>query len=248
MDTKNIIEKIRALLNLSEDAGASEAEGETAARMAQLLMAKHGIAEEAVRQAAAAEGHAPRKAPIASTQHGSWKARPTWVGQLMTSCAKVNGCYVYWEHQWEPNKRHYIYTLRVCGADQDRELTLALFTLLEAQVNTYTRRECKGRGRTYGNNFRHGMVGRLRDRLAEALQQAEDEAKAETTGAALVLVSNAITVRREASKLAKQWVKDSLGVKLSTRRTSSRHDRGAREHGYSEGGKATLKHDRMGGC
>jgi hypothetical protein len=247
MDTKNIIEKIRALLNLAQDAGATEAEGETAARMAQLMMAKHGIAEEAVRQAAAAEGHAPRQAPIDSTLHGYWKARPTWVGGLMASCGKANGCYVYWNQQWDPNNRRYFYALRVCGKAEDRQLTLALFELLQEQVNCFTRRECQGRGRTYANNFRLGMVERLRQRLFEALKQAEQEAEQEAQGAALVLVKNAISVRRESTSMAKQWVKDQLGVQLRKRRTYSRHDQGAHAHGYSEGGKATLNHDRMGG-
>jgi hypothetical protein len=246
MDTQKIIEKVRALLNLSEDAGASEAEGETAARMAQLMMAKYGIAQEAVRQAATAEGHAPPKAPIDSVLWGGWKVRTSWLGQLMTASCNVNGCYVYWQHVWDADQARYNYKLRVCGTEHDRQLAIALFELLQEQVNRFTRKECKGLGRTYANNFRHGMVGRLRDRLAEALQQAEQEAKSEVSGSALVLVKTAIVARRESSSLAKGWVKDSLGVKLRSRRTHSRHDSDARSHGYREGDNATLKHDRMG--
>jgi len=245
MDQKSIIEKIKALLTLAEDAGATDSEGETAARMAQLLMSKYGIAEEAVRQAAAAEGHAPKAAPIESERHGKWRSRPTWVGQLMSAVATHNGCYVYWEHVWSDDAMRFLYALRVCGTEHNRELAIALFSLLQEQVERFTKRSCKGKGRTYANNFRLGMVTRLNERLREAAKQAEQEARQEATGSALVLVDKAILARREACNLARKWVQ-SNGVTLRSHKTYSQRDAEARQHGYREGNKATLHNDRMG--
>jgi len=245
-DPQKMLAKVRDLLNLADNAGATEAEGETAARMAQILMARHGITEEAVRQAAAADGHAPKAAPIDSELWGSWRARPTWVGRLAVACCQVNGCFVYWDSAYNPNAGRRHYALRVCGTAADREMTLTLLALLKEQVERSSRRCAQGMGRTYVNNFRLGMVGRLHTRLKDAHAQAEREARTETTGAALVIVDRAILARREAAALAKAWITNN-GTKLRSRSTREQSDARARAHGAHEGDKATLRHDRVGG-
>jgi hypothetical protein len=243
MNTDSIIEKIKALLNLADNSGASSEEAETAARLAQVLMSKHSITAAAVAEARKAEGFAPPPAPNGYATVDCWTKRPVWVGSLGQHCAKANGCYVYWHWGAEGHE------LRLCGPDDDRRMAEQLMHLLIAQVNRCARREGKGRGRTYANSYRRGMVQRLGERLTEALREAEKDAKQLAQGepgAALVLVSKAIVTRREQPKQVKLWVEQQVG-KLTTRRASrSRYNNDGWQAGRAAGDRATLGHDRVG--
>jgi flagellin-specific chaperone FliS len=246
MDAEKIAKRIADLFALAGDGGASAHEAEAATRAAQALMAKHRITEAAVRAAAAAEGGAVRPEPVNCTRHGEHKSKVTWLGQLMMACGRANGCTIYWDAQWSTGQGRYLYSLTVVGAESDRQLTIMLYDLLVEQINRSTRRECRGEGRTVANNFRLGMIDRIGRRLHQANQQAEREAIEEASGAALVLVKSAITERKQAIDRARGWLAEQ-GVILRQKRSYNRQDADARARGFVEGGRVTLKHDRVAG-
>lgn len=239
MNVENILSKITALLALAENPGASSEEAETAARIAQILMARHQIDAAAVAEARRAEGLHDAPLPIDTAVVGTYKARPAWLGALVATVAKVNGCFAHW--CWIRGA----YELRVAGPEDDRRLAEQLILLLVAQVERCTRTHAKGKGRTYANSFRHGMVQRLGERLRDAQREAAEAARRESTGSALVFVGHALARRDAQPALVAKWVESQLGKLEAAPSHKVRYDAGAWAEGRKHGNAAALAHDRM---
>ncbi len=244
--SESIIEKIKGLLRLAGDGGATAAEAETAAAVAQKLITQHRIRPEALRDEPT-EGSAEDTRPIDTQSIGSFSKRPTWAGILARSVAETNGCYVYWAQVWVEGKGR-MFNLICVGAEEDRFICEALLHMLMAQVDAAVKREGKGMGRTWANNFRIGMVQRIGERLRrsknEATAQAREEA-AKQGGTAIVALNRAIEVHGNAARRAEEWTRAG-GTKLSKRSTRYASNAFARKRGREAGEKATLNHDRFG--
>ncbi|MCP4244714.1 MAG: DUF2786 domain-containing protein [bacterium] len=236
-DRDAVMKKIQGLLTLSENAGASAHEAETAANLAAVLMAKHAIDGAAVEAAREAEGHKVPPAPNGFSVLETQRRRVTWTGRLANQCAQVNGCDMYW------NWTQYGYEIRIVGPETDRDMTEALYHLLHAQVNRFAKQALGDR--TFKNNFRLGMVSRLGQRLKQGLREAEDQARAACTGSALVVVGNAIQKRQDQRREVRVWLESQVGKLAVGKASKAAYDARGYDEGQSAGNRATLRNDRL---
>jgi hypothetical protein len=220
--TSDILRKVRGLLKLGESDNANEAA--SAVAMAQRLMEKHAITSAALEISAdQAEPEEPLQEfnePLGKS--GSWRYR------LADALATANGCLIYKTGS----------SLRIAGRASGAEKVRYLFAYCEREIDRLARRNTRGEGRTYANNYRIGCVGAIKEAIAEerAALRREMRTEASFTGgtSALVAVDNAIArVDRQAEE-ASAWAFKALNLRTS-RGSSSRSNPSARSHGRADG-------------
>jgi hypothetical protein len=223
----DILRKIRGLLKLGESDNPNEAA--SAAAMAARLMERHSIEAAALELSAdQAEPEEPLQKfnePIGKS--GSWRYR------LADALASANGCIIYRTGS----------ELLIAGRATGAEKVRYLFAYCEREIDRLARRNTRGEGRTYANNYRIGVVGAIKQAIhdeREALRAdmrtdaaERDQASAGGTSA-LVAVDNAIARVDNQTAEATRWAYKALRL-TSSRGSSSRGNPSARSHGKSDG-------------
>jgi hypothetical protein len=223
----DITTKIANLLRLAESDNPHEAE--LAAKRAQELMSRHHITEAMLSEHGGID-EAPEDAVI-----DEWGKAITWKGQLAQGIAKVNGGTVYYGSR--RGKR----TLHVVATPGDRAVIEYLYAHVAGEVERFSRREGRGRGRTWANNFRLGMVARINERLLKARQATEEAMRGEASAAsstALVRVNDAIAKVNARRGAAERWA--DVNLKLRAARSYAARDHGAYEAGRRAGDQVGL--------
>jgi hypothetical protein len=225
----DILRKIRGLLKLGESDNPNEAA--SAAAMAARLMERHSIEAAALEiKADQAEPDEPLKEfkePLGKS--GSWRYR------LADALATANGCLIYKTGS----------ELRIAGRASGAEKVRYLFAYCEREIDRLARRNTRGEGRTYANNYRIGCVGAIKEAIAEerAALRAEMRTEAEERDSvsqwrpgpsALVAVDNAIARVDRQTEEASAWAFKTLRLRTS-RGSSSRSNPSARSHGRADG-------------
>lgn len=144
--------------------------------------------------------------------HGDYRARrSTWKGVLACDIGKHNGVYTVW----------YGGILTLTGAESDILITKYLFDFCVREVEAITKKECKGLGKTYANNFKLGCIYTIGKKLRQDREVTQRESGS-TSSNAMVLASN---------RLAK--AKDMYDAKetKSTAPVKSNFDASANAHG-----------------
>jgi len=238
---ESVIRKISHLLRLAENEGSTPGEAAAAMGRAQHLMDQHKI------DAAMAENFDDEKPeeirdwedPLDTMTGG---VLPTWLGRLAMVISKANGCHVY---QSRDGKRK---TLKILGGSSDATTARYLYKWTRRQIDEMAK-DYSGNGKTWINNWRLGVVEEIQVRLAEAKKAAADEARAEKTGTALVVVENAIAKVEQRHHDVVAWSKANLGLRGGSR-SSSRYDSSARAQGRRDGKRVSLNRSnggRLGG-
>jgi hypothetical protein len=166
-----------------------------------------------------------------SKQHATWRSR------LASCIAKNNQCKIYL-HGGRG-------TLGIIGRPSDVSAVRYLFSWMLREVETLTKRDCTGCGRTYANNYRIGVVETVAKRLHEQHLETQAAVKAEAAAdtanpMALVRVQNAIT------KLDKQlaeldvWSKKNMRLRSSSSSRST-FDPSARDAGRAAGHEVRIR-------
>lgn len=175
----SIITKIRALRAKAEDAAATEAEAEAAARMAADLMRKHDISEEAI-------ANAGGQIDMAVDSDGWRVGRSVPTAVLYSACAVATFC----EAKIVLGGNG---TLIIMGREADREMAIFLLDLIhraaegEWQAWRKTRDLPKDRSFVMAarRGFMHGFAERMSHRLLA--MHAERTAARSSTGTALAI-------------------------------------------------------------
>lgn len=220
MTDSKTLRKIKKLLNLANAPSATEGEAANAAAAAQSLMTKHQIDEIALEmdERVVDEVIKDWEDPLeGGTRLAAWK------GQLAMAIAAVNACHVYRD----------LGELKIIGEQRDAQSVRYLYAYLVREIDTLAKRY-GGNGRTWLNNWRHGVVDTLRKRLREARDEAIQEQYADAgTGTSLIVVDNALAVVKqrqvEVERIARQ-----LGLRPGSR-SGSRFNHSARNQGRSDG-------------
>lgn len=223
MNREKVLERITKLLKLSKGTSSVE-ESATAAAQAQQLMLKYKIEQ------AALDEHTADPEPVESPQPlFASKRMPSWKRSLSQVIATTNQVYTY---------RHGPAVMMV-GAEDDINTVRYMFSYLVKEVERLARTHCKGCDRTYGNNFRWGVVQALKVKFAEQRAEAARNAD-ETTTRALVRIDKQLA---RAEDFAQKLHPDLR----TTRYGRAAGDDGARNAGFRAGRSINLNRGGAGG-
>jgi hypothetical protein len=211
--------KIAALLSKTTANGCTEQEAQSAAAAAQRLMAKHRI--DAADLADPGENLADI---IEDTAWNDGKKCDTWRALLLQDVAKANGCKSF----------KYGSSLQILGTQSQVDMSCYLFGMLSAQVDAFAKRNAAGRGRTYANNYKLGMVYTLGERLRATTEQ-------ETAGASERAM---VRIRREDQALAEYTRRKHPNLRQGS--ATSRRDPNAVARGRRDGHSVQM-HKGLGG-
>jgi hypothetical protein len=182
-DREIILDRIRRLLALSEDSGATAGESATAAKMATRLMAQYQLSEADLRVRRDGDG-VSIDVSEEDVSRSVWRARarrmPLWQQEAGMAAANATGCRVYVS---EGN-------LVFVGAFHDAAVACEVQSWLVARCDADTRRYLRTtpRGsnrssRATASSFRNGWVTGVREAVAaEVAERQRDETSVDTSG------------------------------------------------------------------
>jgi hypothetical protein len=211
-----VLAKVRKLLALAGNGGATEGEASNAAAAAQRLIEAHRLDTALLDDGGAAETPPPPDEPVSNAHDplDQLKSRVAWRGALASGIARANGCRIYW---WAGR------TIRVIGAPTRVASVRTLYAWLSREVDRLGGEAARGNGRSYGHAWRVGCAERLAERLRQAARDGAAEAKAKAigSGVALVRVERALArvgAETEGARVA-AWIQHNLKL-TAGRRTS----------------------------
>lgn len=238
MTYEEALKRVTKLLKLANRADANEAAAAT--KQAQKIMRRYNIEAAAAQLEEQAPDEPVGEHPpldVLGPKGSAWKS---W---LAGALAEANGCRVLLRQRRSATGVRYgrIQTevaeqsITVIGRATDVRTVRYLYQLVSREIDRIAKRECKGLGRTYANNFRIGCVERIKERLDEARAEVRSELYQEATaasdgGLSLVRVDRSLAEldRRDAQTAA--YIAANIDTKQARRR-SARYDENARAHG-----------------
>lgn len=236
MMTHDVVDKVRKLLRLSTSSNAHEAA--LAAAKAQELIDRHQLAQvtlelETPTSVAALE-------PIQNF-HDAPLDRPTrldqWRGRLASCLARANACRIYF---FGPR-------IMLIGRASDAETVRYLYAWLVQEVDRLAEADGAGKGRTWRNNFRHGVVDGINAQLKRQRQTFAETMRHEASGNAhaLVRVNQALARMNDRQCEVDAWMREHLN--LAARRSSPiNYDAAARDAGRQAGASIAIGKARRG--
>jgi len=183
MATIPIIDKINALLNQTVAAGCTQAEAETAFKLAQQIMTKYRIstADVGLDDSTVGEKIHNEHDPLYVG-----KRVITWKAILASSLCQANGCRLFYKYgPWERVDARRVRDVKfmVIGRDTDVSIVHRLYSYLERKVESMSksqllvrRRQGLTTGKNWTNSFKMGAAQTLAQRVTAGNQEARDEA------------------------------------------------------------------------
>lgn len=224
MDVDQAIEKARKLLALAESDNAHEAA--QAARRAQELLDRYEITRAMLGEH---EGAAGDDEHITNTRDNgeplfSGGSIPVWASALSRVVAEVNQCCAY-----SANVRAYPgakprRTIQIVGRHSDVRKVRYLYTYLCKETDRLCTRDGKGLGRTWRNNYRHGVVHTLTEALKQAAAKVEEDMRQEyaADSVALVRLESALATLDRRAQQVSAFVAERLNLRFKSHRHRSR--------------------------
>jgi hypothetical protein len=198
MDHQKILNRVQKMLNLANDAGATEGERDNALRMAHATLAKHNLdmadLTEAKREATAGE----ERVENVATFYG----RP-WARQVCSAVGSLFFCsYIYVSHKKATQVRHYFIGRR---SNAVTAALLAEFVVKSIMKDGNRQKRQEMQGNAWLRTFCWGAASRVQERVRE-IREAAEKPEAAQPGTALVL-ANVYETERQANKqfLAKTY-------------------------------------------
>jgi hypothetical protein len=216
-----IISTINNLLNKTVANGCSEAEAESASRIAQSLLTKHRLTIADLEQNVEENIIYDKQSPLEK-----FKRVSQWKLNLATACASNNGCRIIINNN-AGNK-----SFNLIGRESDCDIVRKLYAGLLALVDSLTADALASyriAGKRQGVSYRLGVVASLSKRMSEGRREARKEA----ASTALVKLDNS-------DEEVKLWIDKNLRG-LGTRKSSTKKiDRDAYYTGVSDGRSAPM--------
>lgn len=150
-----------------------------------------------------------------------------WKASLLGVIASANRCKVFTGHDGSQR------TLNAYGQPSDLDTVQYMYHAIRKEIDRLARDAARGKGRSWGRNFRLGAVHeigqRLRQARAKAVQSARDDAFARGGETALVRVDRALEHAERIDAACESYGSDVLNLR------SGGGFRGAGSYGYGEG-------------
>lgn len=228
MTLNDAMAKVSKLLRLSESSNPHEAA--LAAQRAQEILTRYNIDRAALdldgSQSEPEEEieNFTDRAPLDEA-----KARlATWKTILANRLAKANQVAVYVSGS----------AIGIVGRPSDVEKVRYMYGLLVREVDRLTNRDGKGCGQRWRNSFRLGVVSAIAEKLAQTAAKVAHDMRAESNGAALVRVNQAIEKVEQRGRDVESFVRRNLKLRESSRKVSASFD--AHAAGYHAGQSINL--------
>jgi len=226
MTHEEALERVQKLLRLAKSDNANEAA--VAAAMAQRLIDLHKFDTAAL----TGDEKAPEEA--ISNEHEPIDTRySTWKDRLLVQLGRLNGTKSYRAGK----------TLKLIGRKSDVQTVRYLYQWLTNEVERLTDLNGPGRGKTWYNNFRLGVVDTLCQRLEEQKKQTENEAMASAfnTGGQLAAsnMGSAIMRVQQDGQAVERWAEEKMSFRKSAPARVN-YDDGARSAGRRAGHSVSL--------
>lgn len=252
-----IKDRIRKLLNLSNDNAAMEGEVNNAIRFAKDLMDKHNLTEEDITKTTEELTDFNRKEKKRSwvSSHGLKQAQ--WEGQLALFIAKFCSVGVYSDYVRKIKRRHGIAELvngepvesfgfQFYGLAEECDLAAELYDEFSITIISLATLKFGGAFRKHGRSYCDGFVVGLREANIKAesaikqIAQSQERISGEST--ALVLIEKRAEVAKAKVHVAQEWLKKEMKIKLHKRQGSSggQHFHDAYLEGKSDGTKSKV--------
>lgn len=201
--------KIQKLFAMHNDSGASETEAETALRHAKILMEKYDIEMSELRE---------EDLPDFEWTEGNVRQGPSpfyknckgWIGSLALPVGGFTDTLVSWA-RFDGDSR-ILFKGDVVDVERATWLMTHLITCVEVAAQTFVG------GKAERTDFRRAMVSRLRERMNEMKEEANEHANQVSQGRSMVLVDKKIDERDKI--FGKQRVR-STKVRAATNRAKS---------------------------
>ena len=218
MANSKIVEKIKKILALANDKGATPEEAATAAAMAQRMMMQHQIEE-----ADLVEKGQKQLDPIAYEIFYDSARVDTWIQQLANSIAPAFCCVVL----LSPGRG-----LGIVGRPENREAYKVTFDYLKEAVHKMAVATCPKtiHGRRWANSYGMGCSVKIHQRVKEE--------RAALKAAADAMNDYAIIILRE-DDLAREFVKNQMQTKAGNK-SQADFDPNGYTKGYVDGDKVNL--------
>jgi hypothetical protein len=200
-----IVDRLRKLLALARDGGATEGEANSAMELAQKIALNNNISFASIELAGGSSGDEGKRVKDSASGEGkrSWAQYP-YQRELMETCGKVNFCHVSLRYG-NPGKKHRPVAYDLIGREGNVVTAKEMFTYLITTINRLLLAHNNGDHRQgmsrYSMSWKAGCAERLRERLIERhnamLAEQKREANernvaarhpAAATGTALVVV------------------------------------------------------------
>lgn len=218
-----VLSKVRKLLNMTTANGCTEAEAITAAGLAQKLMLQHSLDVAMLPNDAEPEEELRRWEDPLDVMSGKMKQH--WRGVLAVVVARHNGCTVFWDR----GPRNPV--INIVGRASDVVAARYIYSFCVNEI-TQLANGYRGNGATWLNNYRHGVVSGISEKMHEARRAVVEETVA--SGTALIVVQNALAVVDKKHSTAVAFAKREFNLRPGGRPGGYRDDN-AREQGRRDG-------------
>jgi hypothetical protein len=234
MTPQEAMAKASKLLKLSESSNPNEAA--LAAQRAQEILTRYKIDATMLSMDSGIE--TPEE-PIGRgetleegrVQIAGWKLR------LASKIAFANSCRAY---QSGP-------AIGIIGRPSDIEKVRYLYAMLSIEIEALTKRDAKGKGRSYATEYRYGVVAAIADKLSQAKAKVAETMRQEAANEqGLVRLNKALERLQNKDDAVDAWVRQNMRFRSKT--SYSRGNGEARAAGYAAGQSIQLgqKQKRLG--
>lgn len=250
MSNERIIERVRKLLALAGDDGATDGEIQNAMQHAQRLMGEHHLTEQDL-------AHEPQDdySKVDNAAYGRYSAFVgkmafSWELFLANFVESFVGVPCYIENEvrqvrkngfciFDDDGPRYGKAIVFYGVAEDAMMAVELYDELRILIATMATGRWGGCYRGDGAAYAEGFVSGLRSRLNESRRTEKEQARiaASTSSTALVLVERRDELVKYKSDKANDWLKKTTGWKLRKggRRNGSSGSHEARTEGVRDG-------------
>lgn len=244
---RKVLDKVRKLMTLANDGGATEGEANAALEAAQAIMAKNNLTMAQLEAAGKSGGEGAAR--LKSQLKG--KAGYSYQQQLMLTVAQTNHCTVLTTYVWKGNRRMATgYAL--IGREANVAAALGMFDYLNQSLERIVTPFIKGdntqRLSKAAISFKEGAAQRLQERLSERFYAAQAEqsaaaraqrkaAQATGSGTGLVVVMEDFA---EAERHANSDFRHGWEAGTSARKEAEAMTRGQESRKREEERRATL--------
>lgn len=210
-DTNKILERVKKMVALGNDAGATEAERETALRMAYNLLAKYNLSMADLPEDQSNEARERQDVVISADR---------WARSLAQAVAKLFFCRYFYSSTGTSGKDKHCFVGRQSNVITSRYMSEFLIKSVKREATSRYKSPTTPQGRS----FCVGTVDSIRKRVEEMIKTETES----TPGTALVLVS----LHEREADANQRWL-DNTGLSLT--KAKARADNSLRAGAFYEG-------------
>lgn len=197
MENEKLLQKVRNLLNITTEAGATEAEALAAFEAAQKIISRHHLDVADLSKCSSTITHI--------VIHPTGKSRIMWKEKILLALININNCYCV-VRPYKPTN-HTIF-----GPLDNLKIIQELYDLICSQVE-YFSKQYPGKGKSEFNEFKLGCAIKISQRLRQADSQSRkdfmlEKGQTENTCTALVFLNT----QMEQNKIKAHELFPKLGV------------------------------------